>query len=183
MFAAWSGASAAFGLLSLVALGAGGVGAYLADLALASHWTLTQRFTLGELAGHGPLLAGLQALLVALTLVTARRQRDAGPELVVAVGISGSLLVTPYIGYQDFLMLALAAWLVLRAAPSTLVVAVIAAAYIVLELGLVLGTLPVLLAELALLGVICAHPPAKAPFAVPKDAYLAAKAPVELPAR
>src|SRR5438105_9148309 len=145
----------------LATIGAGGLHDYLSDLALASQWTLTQRFTVGDVVGHGPLLYLLQFAIAVLSLFAAWRHRGRGIELPLAAGIVGSLLVTPYIGYQDFLMLVLASWLVLRAGASHAQVAVMAAGYLALEFGLVFGTLPVVLCELALLGTLCLPAPSR----------------------
>jgi hypothetical protein len=99
------------------------------------------------------MLLAVQLALVGAATVAAWRRRNRGPELPIAIGISASLLVTPYVGFQDFLMLAVAAWLVLRVAPSALAVVTIGSAYLALEFGLVFGTLPVVISELALLAV------------------------------
>jgi hypothetical protein len=154
-FLGWLASSAVLGALFFAAVGPAGVRDYLADLTMASHWTLTQHFTIGELVGHGSSLLMIQIGLLVLTVCGAWLQRHRGPELPLAIGISGSLLVTPYIGFQDFLMLVVAAWLTLRVTASPVIVAVIAAGYVALEFGLMFGTLPVVICELAFLVAIC----------------------------
>jgi hypothetical protein len=45
------------------------------------------------------------------------RSRGAGPSLPIAVGLIGSILVTPYVNFYDLSALVLAAWLILRLNP------------------------------------------------------------------
>jgi hypothetical protein len=69
----------------------------------------------------------------------------------MAAGIVGSLLVTPYLGFQDFLMLVVAGWLVLRAGATQWQVGLLVAGYALLQLALVVLAVPILLAEVLLL--------------------------------
>ena len=64
----------------------------------------------------------------------------------IAAGIVGSLLFTPYVGFQDFAMLFVAAWLILRSKPSELQIGALVVGFILLELSLVL--LPALILSL-----------------------------------
>ncbi|TMC71102.1 MAG: hypothetical protein E6J18_08150 [Chloroflexi bacterium] len=66
-------------------------------------------------------------------------------------GIAGSLLATPYLAFQDFLMLVVAGWLLLRARPTPWQVGLLVVGYALLELALVVLAVPILLAESALL--------------------------------
>jgi hypothetical protein len=72
------------------------------------------------------------------------------------------LLATPYLGFQDFLMLVVAGWLVLRAKPSAFQVGLLVVGYALLELALLVLAIPILVAE-ALLLVSLAWPAAQPP--------------------
>jgi hypothetical protein len=69
----------------------------------------------------------------------------------MVAGIAGSLLFTPYLAFQDFLMLGVAAWLLLRASPSPWQVALLVVGYALLELALIVLAIPILIAEVLLL--------------------------------
>jgi hypothetical protein len=88
---------------------------------------------------------------MAVALLAAWRRRGAGPELPMAAGIVGSLLATPYLGFQDFLMLIVAGWLVIRAGATTWQVALLVVGYAMLELALVVLAIPILVTEALLL--------------------------------
>jgi hypothetical protein len=90
-------------------------------------------------------------VFAAAALYAAWRHRGGGPELPMVAGIVGSLLVTPYLAFQDFLMLVVAGWLLLRAQPSPWQVALLVVGYALLELALVVLAVPILLAEALLL--------------------------------
>jgi len=92
-----------------------------------------------------------QVVVVAVTLFAAWQQRGKGPEIPMAAGIVGSLLVTPYLGFQDFLMLFVAGWLVLRGGATSWQVGLLVVGYALLQLALVVLAVPILLAEVLLL--------------------------------
>ncbi len=69
----------------------------------------------------------------------------------MAAGILGSLLATPYLGFQDFLMLVVAGWLVVRAGATGWQVGLLVVGYALLQLALVVLAIPILLAEALLL--------------------------------
>jgi hypothetical protein len=69
----------------------------------------------------------------------------------MAAGIVGSLLFSPYLAFQDFLMLVVAGWLLLRVQISLWQVALLVAGYALLELALVVLAVPILVAEALLL--------------------------------
>jgi hypothetical protein len=91
------------------------------------------------------------AVVTAVALIAAWRHRGGGPEVPIVAGIVGSLLFTPYLAFQDFLMLVVAGWLLLRARPSPWQVALLVAGYALLELSLVVLALPILAGEALLL--------------------------------
>jgi hypothetical protein len=64
-------------------------------------------------------LVGL--VLIAL-IASSIRSRASGPELPVAAGLIGSVLISPYINFYDLSGLLLAGWLILRATPRWQVV-------------------------------------------------------------
>jgi hypothetical protein len=70
----------------------------------------------------------------------------------MAAGIVGSLLFTPYLGFQDFLMLIVAGWLVLKSGATHWQVGLLVVGYALLELALLVLAIPILLAEAVLLG-------------------------------
>src|SRR5262249_47882791 len=63
----------------------------------------------------------------------------------------GSLLFTPYLGFQDFAMLVVAGWLVIRAGANEWQIALLVAGYGLLELCLLVQSAPILVAEVLLL--------------------------------
>ena len=96
-----------------------------------------------------------------MTVFTAWRHRGRGPEVPIAAGIAGSLLFTPYLGFQDFLMLVVAGWLVLRAGATALQIGLLVIGYVLLELALLVLAIPILLAEAALLVSLLVRTPAQ----------------------
>jgi hypothetical protein len=92
-----------------------------------------------------------QALVVGVAVVAAWRHRGSGPARPIATGIVASLLFTPYVGFQDFAMLVVAGWLIVRSGATPVQVAILVAGYGLLELALVVLAVPILLAEAALL--------------------------------
>ncbi len=84
-------------------------------------------------------------------MVAAWRWRGHGVEIPIAAGITGSLLFTPYVGFQDFAMLVVAGWLVLRARPHEWQIALLVIGYALLELCLLVQSVPILAGEVLLL--------------------------------
>lgn len=153
-FVVWLAASAVIGLVALALLGVDGVARYRDALAQTQTpaWDITRRYAISGPLGLGLLLNATQVIVVVITLGAAWRNRGRGPEVAIAAGIAGSLLFTPYLGFQDFLMLVVAGWLIIRARASAVQVAILVAGYALLELALVVLALPILVAEGLLLG-------------------------------
>ena len=153
-FGAWLVATLLIGLVALALLGPDGVARYREVLlqTQTAAWDITRRYAISGVLGLGPVLTVVQVLVAGVTLVAAWRHRGKGPELPMAAGIVGSLLFTPYLGFQDFLMLIVAGWLILRGGATRLQVAVLVAGYGLLQLALVVLAVPILLAEALLLG-------------------------------
>jgi hypothetical protein len=150
-FVAWLAATGVMALIVLAMLGPDGLARYRDALALASQWEPTRRYALSGLIGLGPQLYVLQAAMVAITVAAAWWIRKTGPGLPIAVGILGSLLFTPYVGFQDFAMLFVAGWLLLRSQASDWQLGILFTGFILLELVLVLPPVLVLIAEVSLL--------------------------------
>jgi len=148
-FGAWLVASILIGLVALALLGPDGLDRYRDVLAQTQTpaWDITRRYSISGPLGLGPALNVAQVAVVAATLFAAWRNRARGPEVPMAAGIVGSLLVTPYLGFQDFLMLIVAGWLVLRAGATSFQVGLMVVGYALLQLALVVLAIPILAAE------------------------------------
>jgi alpha-1,2-mannosyltransferase len=160
-FGAWLVATLLIGLVALAMLGPDGLARYRDALAQTQTpaWDITRRYSISGPLGLGPVLTITQVVVAAVTLATAWRRRGTGPELPMAAGIVGSLLVTPYLGFQDFLMLVVAGWLVLRAGATTFQVALMVVGYALLQLALVVLAIPILVTEAWLLLSMLWEPP------------------------
>jgi hypothetical protein len=152
-FGAWLAASILIGLVALAMLGPEGVSRYRDVLAQTQSpaWDITRRYSISGPLGLGPLLTLVQVVVLGLTLLVAWRARGGGPEVPLAAGIVGSLLFTPYLGFQDFLMLVVAGWLLLRTRLSPWQVGLLVLGYALLELALVVLAIPILVAQVLLL--------------------------------
>jgi alpha-1,2-mannosyltransferase len=162
LFGAWMVASAVMAVVALALLGTDGIQRYRDVLSLASQWEITRRYAVAGPVGLGPQLYAVQAMVVAAAALAAWRHRGTGVAVPVAAGISASLLFTPYVGFQDFAMLIVAGWLVLRSRPSALQVGLLVVGYVLLELALLVLAVPILLAEAAFLvslALTAAQPP------------------------
>ena len=134
-------------LSSLALLGQEGLARYRDALALAAGWPITRGYAVSGLIGTGAQLYVAQAVALLATLAAAWRWGGAGTAVPIAAGIVGSLLFTPYVGFQDFAMLVVAGWLVLRAKVSAAQVAILVLGFCLLELALLVLEVPILIAE------------------------------------
>jgi hypothetical protein len=151
MFTAWLAATAVMVAVAVVLLGPDGIQRYREVLSLASEWEPTRRYAIAGPLGLGPQVYVAQALVVGVAVLAAWRHRGSGPARPIATGIVASLLFTPYVGFQDFAMLVVAGWLIVRSGATPVQVAILVAGYGLLELALVVLAVPILLAEAALL--------------------------------
>src|SRR2546429_5785001 len=151
MFTAWLSATAVMVAVALVLLGPEGLQRYRDALALAAQWEPTRRYAIAGPLGLGPQLYAVQAVVVAVAVVAAWRQRNMGPARSIATGILASLMFTPYVGFQAFAMLVIAGWLLIRSGATSVEVALMVVGYALLELALVVLAVPILLAEAGLL--------------------------------
>lgn len=147
MFAGWLGASLVIGVVALALLGIDGAQRYRDVLSLASQWEPTRRYAIAGPLGLGPQVYLAEAVVAAVAIIAAWRQRESDVSRPIAIGIVASLLFTPYVGFQDFAMLVLAGWLVVRSGASAVQVALMLVGYALLELALVVQAIPILLAE------------------------------------
>lgn len=180
VFAAWFGASALIGVVVLVMLGGDGLHRYRDALSLASQWAPTRGFAVAGPLGLGPQLYVVEVVVVAIAVFGAWQHRHADVGRLYALGIVASLLFTPYVGFQDFAMLVVAGWLVIRSGASSFQVALMVVGYALLELALVVMAVPILVAE-ALFLLSLAWPrnprvPAIAALASPNNPRVPAKA-------
>ena len=152
MFASWLVASVVIGVVALVLLGGDGVRRYLDILAQtqSSAWDITRRYSISGPLGLGWPLRVAEVAVLVVSVVAAWQQRHS-LERVLAVGILGSLLFTPYLGFQDFLMLFVAGWLLVRSGATGVQVIILVVGYALLELALVVLAVPILIAECCLL--------------------------------
>lgn len=151
IFGAWLVASAVIAVVALALLGAEGVQRYRDVLALASQWEPTRRYAIAGPLGLGPQVYVVEALVLAIAVAAAWRHRHGDAGRLYATGIVASLLFTPYVGFQDFAILVVAGWLLIRSGATSFQVAVMVVGYCLLEGALVVLAVPVLLAEAALL--------------------------------
>ena len=163
-FGAWFAASLVIGLVALLLLGPDGLARYRDLLAQTQTpaWDITRRYSISGPIGLGRLLTMTQVVVVAIAVIAAWRHRHDGPEIPIAVGIVGSLLATPYLGFQDFVMLVVAGWLVVRAGANAWQVALLVVGYALLQFVIVVLALPILVAEALLLLSLLLRPAAQA---------------------
>src|SRR5207245_11031271 len=135
MFVAWLGATALMVVVALVLLGGDGLQRYRDVLALASQWEPTRRYAISGPLGLGPQVYVVETLVVAVALVAAWRQRGEGVARPIATGVVAALLLTPYVGFQDFALLVVAGWLVLRSAATVAQTALLVVGYALFELA------------------------------------------------
>ena len=151
VFGSWVVVTLVIGLVALAMLGGDGLNRYRDVLNLASQWEITRRYAFSGLVGTGPPLYVSEAIVAAVTLMAAWRHRGGGAGMPIAAGIVGSLLFTPYVGFQDFAILFVAGWLILRSKPSKWQVGALVVGFGLLELSLVLLPALILAVELLLL--------------------------------
>jgi Glycosyltransferase family 87 len=166
MFAAWLGATVLMVVVAVVLLGPEGLQRYRDALSLASQWEPTRRYAIAGPLGLGPQVYAVEVIVVAVAAFAAWRQRGGGTSLPIATGTVASLLFTPYVGFQDFAMLVVAGWLVIRSGATAFQVGLMVVGYALLELALVVLAIPILVAEVAFLVALALRP------RVPADAGL-----------
>jgi hypothetical protein len=157
---AWLAASGVIGVVALVMLGGDGLQRYHDALSLASQWAPTRAFAVAGPLGLGPQLYAVEVLVVLIAVAAAWQQRHGDVGRIYATGIVASLLFTPYVGFQDFAVLIVASWLLIRSGVTSFQVALMVVGYTLLELALVVLAVPILLTESALLVSMLVSTPA-----------------------
>ena len=138
----------ALALLSVIALGPGGVSAYIDRLNFASAVPVNQALTLG--------FRPAQIFIAAWTLLMIYRLRGRSIEWTYALALVGGMLATPYAHLDDLAMLGLAGWFVLRSDAPRWSWAGILAGVVVIEGEPIWGPIPVLATELIALALLSA---------------------------
>lgn len=116
----------------------------------------------------GPWLRLVEVSAVAITLVAAFRHR-AQPEMAMAAGLIGSLVASPFIHLDDFMLLVPAALLLLRALPGPATTAVLLLGFCAMEVSFDdrIGGRWILLYVCLLLPALAALPPRRQPLLSP----------------
>ena len=130
--AACAAAAIAIGAVSAALLEPAGIASYWSALKLVQSDPQHSYFTISYLFGNGAIAYVLLALQGAMCLAVAWRRRDS-IDVTVAVGLLGSLMVSFHLHQPDYANLLLAAWLVLRGAPSMLHKAWLAAGFVTMQ--------------------------------------------------
>lgn len=130
--ASWAVSGALIAAVSAASLGASGLGDFWSTL----QWIQTDRghsfFTVAYLFGLGPVAYAVLAAQGALCLFVAWRRR-ADLDVVFALGLVGSLMVSFHLHQPDYANVLLAAWLVLRGATSLVHKAWLALGFVTLQ--------------------------------------------------
>jgi hypothetical protein len=113
VFVAWVVGCAVLAALCAIALGSAGLSAWWQTLIYVQGDHGHSFFTMAYLFGTGPVTYGVEAILGALAMVIARRRRKE-LDMVIALGLLGSLTFAFHLHQPDYSSLVLAAWLVLR---------------------------------------------------------------------
>jgi hypothetical protein len=148
---AWLGSTVVIAVVALLMLGGDGLQRYHDVLSLASQWAPTRTFAIAGPLGLGPQVYAVELLVVAIAVFAAWQHRHSDLGRLYTTGIVASLLFTPYVGFQDFAMLIVACWLLIRSGVTSVQVALMVVGYALLELALVVQAVPILIAEGALL--------------------------------
>lgn len=116
-FVFWAAGCAVLGILFAIALGPEGAIKWWHALSYLQSDPHHSYFTMGYVFGIGPLAYFIEGLLAVLALAIARLRRHQ-LEMVFAAGLIGSLASSLHLHQSDYAQLVLAAWLILRTAPS-----------------------------------------------------------------
>ena len=148
-YRAFLGSVLALGVLaaaSALALGADGLGAYLARLSFAAGVPVNRELTLAYLLGDAA--RPVQVVVAIWMLGLAYRLRRHGIEWIYVCALVGGMLATPYVHLDDLAMLGLAAWLCLRAKTPAWTWIYLLAGILAVEGEPIWGPIPVIAAEL-----------------------------------
>jgi hypothetical protein len=148
------GALGVLAIASALALGTDGVAAYIDRLNFASSVPVNREFTIAPLIGNLVLSRGIQVVIAIWSLALVYRMRERGPEWIFVPALVGGLLASPYLHLDDFLMLGLAGWLVLRTRTASWTWAYVLGLVIAVEGEPFWGPVPVIAGEILALVLI-----------------------------
>ena len=136
---------------SLLALGPSGTSDYIARLNFATTIVENQSQTLAAWIHNLTATRVVQGLVAVWTLALAWRLRRRGSDIVLAIALVGGLAASPYVHYDDLVMLGLACLLFVGASRGRWVAAAALAFFVAAEGFPVWGAGPVLAGELLVL--------------------------------
>ena len=146
VFVGWIVATVPLVIVSWLAVGTAGLSGIEASLRLAQGLGGPLQISIWHAIPIPVLAAPVALLVLTLSMLIAYRNRGSGPEMPIAAGLIGTVLVSPYVNYYDLAALLLAAWLVLRTQPRGWQLAIILALYLPVYLA-PLWAWPAVLAE------------------------------------
>jgi len=114
---AWLAVSAPLAIITLLAVGTGVFDHISQSLHAVSGVPGPIQSSLIRQLPFGLAIIGI-ALVLAVSGVILWRARGSGPSLPIAIGLIGSILVSPYVNFYDLSALVLAGWLILRMNPA-----------------------------------------------------------------
>jgi hypothetical protein len=116
-FAGFAAVGAALAVVALLTLGFSGISDYVSQLR-GPLPPGADSLTLERALGAGAGVAVVARILVVMATVAAAFRLRSTPGMVIAAGILGSLLTTPYLHASDLCLLVVAAWIVWQERPS-----------------------------------------------------------------
>jgi hypothetical protein len=143
---AWAATAAVLAAVSVVLIGAQGLGDYRSLLSEAQQLTNNRYFTPAYFVGPGPLSYAAQAVITAVALVGAYLNRRASLARLICFGLVASALGASYWHLQDYAILVCAAWLFVRDRPPGWQQLWLVAVWLAGELAWPLSPAPILIA-------------------------------------
>lgn len=144
--AGWLAGTVVLAGLSLLSLGAEGVGQYFRVLNTLHGEIYNEVFTLASVTGGAGWTIFLQIAVACVTMAAAYRIRRGPTSAVIALALLGGLLAAPYVHVDDYAVLVPAAWLLVRAGRPLYHTLSLIPLAISIELAWVLGPYPILAA-------------------------------------
>ena len=117
-FVAWLAATVLMGLISVVTIGTHGLLSFIAVNLSLYEEAYHLNYSLADLLGGAVPFAIAAVVTVALLLVAAYTNRKSAPEVCVAAGIAGSLLINHHLTPADFTLLLIPVWIVIHLASA-----------------------------------------------------------------
>jgi hypothetical protein len=154
----WIAGCAVLASVSALTLGPAGLASYFEALKLVEADTGHAYFTPAYLFGFGWLTLAILVLQGVACVAVALRRRD-DLDVVLAVGLLGSLMVSFHLHQTDYSNLVLAAWLVLRGSPPMWHRAWLAAGIVTMQLLPLGQPVPQLIWDVVWLAILGLTPP------------------------